>query len=348
MESSTQIEHQAAAWLVRRDGDAWTEDDQAALDAWLAGSVARRVAFLRLEAVSEESLRLKALAAGLPPGAGRNTRWRLLPYGVPEGPVVGSAGKRFAVAVAAALVLALGCVVYFASGLFGGDRFSTPVGGTASVPLRDGSRVVMNTASSIRVELTDQERRIELTRGEAFFEVAKDPARPFVVHAGSQRVVAVGTKFSVRREGDSVKVVVTEGRVKVEDELEREPRQIADGAHESPGELLLSAGNVARAGGGDLLVQRKTAAETEEALAWRNGYLIFRDTPLSEAVAEFNRYSEQQAVVADAVVSGILLTGKFKSTNYEAFIRLLQEGYGIRAERTAGRILLTGGAFARY
>jgi len=94
----------------------------------------------------------------------------------------------------------------------GGTRYSTPVGEIASVPMRDGSKVTLNTDSQIRVTLTDSERRVDLKYGEAFFEVSKDPKRPFVVNAGGKRVIAVGTQFSVRRDANDIQVVVTEGR----------------------------------------------------------------------------------------------------------------------------------------
>jgi hypothetical protein len=109
-------------------------------------------------------------------------------------------------------VVAVGYIVFSQPG----ERYSTPVGGMASLPLQDGSHVTLNTASRVRVELTAGERRIDLDQGEAFFEVAKDKNRPFVVRAGDKRVIAVGTKFSVLREDSDVRVVVTEGTVRVE------------------------------------------------------------------------------------------------------------------------------------
>ena len=98
----------------------------------------------------------------------------------------------------------------------GGSSFRTAIGAITAVPMSDGSKVTLNTDSQIHIAVTGHERRINLGRGEAFFEVAKDPNRPFVVVAGHCRVVAVGTQFSVWREADEVRVVVTEGRVRVE------------------------------------------------------------------------------------------------------------------------------------
>lgn len=211
--------------------------------------------------------------------------------------------------------------------------YSTPVGGLASVPLSDGSKVTLNTDSQIRIEVTETERRVELQQGEAFFEVASDPTRPFVVVAGSKRVIAVGTAFSVRRNGDDVRVTVTEGQVRIEDTAETAA---------SGDRILLSAGSVARATEAGILVQQRPVPELQNELSWRTGYLIFRDMPLAEAVAAFNRYNTRKIVIDDPDVAAIRISGKFRSTQYEAFVRLLQEGFPIRAISGGDSIVLTG------
>jgi transmembrane sensor len=211
--------------------------------------------------------------------------------------------------------------------------YSTPVGGIASVPMSDGSKVTLNTDSKIRLDVTKTQRLVELEQGEAFFDVAKDPSRPFIVTAGSKRVVAVGTKFSVRREHNELQVFVTEGRVRVED--------VAAPSSEHDALLTLSAGSLARGEDDALLVQQQTVPEIERHLSWRTGYLIFRDTPLADAVAEFNRYNSQQLVIDDPRVAEIRVSGKFRPTQYEAFGRLMQEGFSVRMQRVGGDIVLS-------
>lgn len=175
---------------------------------------------------------------------------------------------------------------------------------------------------------------VPLAQGEAFFEVAKDPNRPFVVEAGEQRFIAVGTKFSVRRDSGSNRLIVTEGRVRIE----AKPTLIS---RESAQATEVSAGGVARSGGAGILVQEKPVAEAEVMLSWRSGYLVFEQTPLADAVAEFNRYNETKIVIDDAVVAGILIGGNFRSTNVEAFVRLLEDGFPLRIERQGERIVLS-------
>src|SRR5262249_37280059 len=120
-------------------------------------------------------------------------------------------------AIAASVLLAIGVALFVSrDSIFATNRYSTVVGGLPTIPPADGSKVPSNTDSQVRLAITDRERAIELTHGEAFFEVARDPSRPFVVTAGSKRVIAVGTQFSVRRDGEDVQVAVAEGLVRVE------------------------------------------------------------------------------------------------------------------------------------
>lgn len=330
------VEESAGVWLTWRDSGNWTAADQARFEAWLDASTLNRITFLRLELAWEESARLKALGAGIPgdrpPPPGE---WNLTPFfdssraraqddaaAVEAHPVVRnrSAGlRRLAVAASLIIVAAVGLLAYQMQ--LDHERFATPVGGLASVPMVDGSKITLNTDSQIRVALTRRERRIELKRGEAFFEVAKDRERPFVVSVDGRKVVAVGTKFSVRRAGDALEVTVTEGVVKLDD-------------------TVLTVGMIALAREDGVLVQRKTLAEAELHLSWRSGVLMLRELPLSEAVAEFNRYNVRKLVVTDPAVGALKVEGNFRPTNVLAFVRLLESGFPIHASVEADRIVL--------
>lgn len=316
MESSVRIEETAAAYLAKRDSGEWSEADQAELNGWLQASTAHRVAFLRLEAAWQQALRLKALGAAAKPGvASPPHRWRL---------------PLTALAASIALLFALGIGWYLWPH---GSSYQTAVGGLALVPLPDGSKVTLNTDSEIRIAVTRSERRVDLQQGEAFFEVAPDPARPFVVTAGDRRIIAVGTRFSVHRAADGVRVVVTEGRVRVERR---------GGGKQEPATQLF-AGTIARSNDAGTLVQEKPLRQTEEYLSWRSGFIVFRDTALAEASAEFNRYNTRKIVIEDPAVAQIRIGGSFRATNLDAFVRLLEGGFPIRAERRGEQIVLTGG-----
>jgi transmembrane sensor len=250
--------------------------------------------------------------------------------------------KATAFAAAASLLLAVAGGAYF--WLKGGnDRYATPVGGIASVPLQDGSNITLNTATEVHVALTGEERDVDLARGEAFFQVAKDLKRPFVVNAGRKRVIAVGTQFSVFRDGDDVRVIVTEGTVRIEDRGagSARPPTLPLATTAPAGAVLLSAGSVAHAGGSGVLVRKEPLSETEAQLSWRSGVLMFRDQTLAEAAAEFNRYNERQIVIRDPAVAALKIEGNFRATNVDAFVRLLESGFPLRATETESEIVLS-------
>lgn len=335
---ANETEEVASDWLVRRTSKQWTEADQARFEQWLDASTLNRVAFLRLERAWEEAARLKALGAGIhgdqPPTPGQ---WNLSPFFDSPQPETARPRRRaWQLAIAATVLLAVGSATYFS--LFArGDRYATPVGGIASVPMADGSKVTLNTNSQIQVAVSDTERRVELKRGEAFFEVSKDPKRPFVVYAGSKRIVAVGTKFSVRRDANDVQVVVTEGKVRVEETSSAVEASRQGGSTE----VVLTPGSIARAGDAGVLVQRKSVPEAETQLSWRAGVLTFRDQSLADAAAEFNRYNQRKIVIDDAAVAELKVEGNFRANNVEAFVRLLESGFPVRASVDEDRIVLT-------
>ncbi len=336
MESNRQIEARAAHWLLQRESDSWGEADQAQLNAWLEASTLNRVAYLRLEAGWEQMNRLRAVGAGFPRGeapspaellAKVDTSRALKEHGEEAAQSVRTEiprARRFA--IAAGIVALLGSA-YLATDYLRGDRYSTPIGGLTSVPLNDGSNVTLNTGSQISVRMNDRERRVDLVEGEAFFDVTPDPARPFIVAAGNRQIVVLGTKFSVRRDHDDLRIVVTEGKIRVQNP-----------ATES---ATLSAGAVADVTVARVNVKQHALPETEELLSWRGGYVVFHETALIDAAAEFNRYNERKIIVQDAGAAGIRLSGKFRATNADAFVRLLESTSPVRADYTTDAIVLS-------
>lgn len=346
------IEERAAAWLARRDGGDWSSEDDAALAEWLNEATAHRVAFLRLESAWEGARRARALGtlpAAVVPSAGE---WRQSPYFQATRPAAQSAPQRHrlrswpAAAACAALLVVLGTVGYILDWFGPGGVYSTRVGAITSVPLDDGSVVTLNTASRIRVEFEPNERRVVLERGEAYFVVKRNPARPFIVIAGEQRIVDVGTQFSVRRNRAETQVVVTEGTVRLENAPTR-PRPGSGGlttarpVTQAAIDVPLGAGSIAFARDGDVLVQKESVRQAEEMVSWHTGYLTFRDTTLADAVAEFNRYNARRITIADPAVAGIRISGTFRPTNYQAFVRLLHDGYAIDVQESRGGIALS-------
>ncbi len=334
---SRSIEQCAAEWLARREFNACTNEDEAALQAWLGADTGHRVAFLRLQAAWSESDRLQALAAG----------WRQSGP-PPRGYWTTPAGERIELApraatrrtrlphVAAAAVLLITCTLATGLGWRAYNRvdsahLQTALGATGTLPLADGSQAILASDSRIDVRLSRKQRHIALEQGEAFFSVAKDPNRPFVVAAGGHDVVAVGTRFSVRRDGPDLRVVVTEGTVRLESR--------ATGSAARPASLL-PAGSIAIVHGEDVLLRSVALEDAERLLDWRQGLLAFRDTTLAEAAAEFNRYNARKLVIGDAEAGALRIGGSFRADNATAFVRLLEQGFPVRAEDRGDRIVL--------
>jgi transmembrane sensor len=242
-----------------------------------------------------------------------------------------TAPVRRRVAAGVLLTLAVAAVGYFWPKC---ESFHTAVGAVAAVPMSDGSTVTLNTDSQVRIAVTSAQRRVELGRGEAFFEVAKDPVRPFVVIVGNCKVTAVGTKFSVWRAASEVRITVTEGRVRVE-------RTDSEAPNEAPEEV--SAGDVVHARSTGVVIELKRLSEVEENLSWRRGYLFFHDVPLATAVAEFNRYNREKIVIGDPAIATVRIGGNFRANNLAGFVRLLEEGFSIHVQRRDDEITLTGG-----
>jgi transmembrane sensor len=339
MKRANQIEQEAADWLARRDAGSWANTDQVAFDEWLSVSPIHKVEFLRMEYAWEESLRLKALGAGVQSNeAPRPGHWVL--SGLFGGGLAGRSSRipaapamrrlRLPMALAAGVLIAAAAAAWISASYYGG-RYSTAVGQLSHIAMADGSQVTLNTDSVVRVAVNTRERRVELQRGEAFFKVAKDPSRPFIVTVGEQRVIAVGTQFSVRREGADAQVVVTEGTVRIETDEPTAPTPA----------VSVSAGSVAHASQAGTAVQSRPLPQTEELLSWRTGILVLHDMTLAEAAAEFNRYNARKIVIRDPLVGAMHISGSFRATKAEAFARLLERGYPLQADTVGADIILT-------
>jgi transmembrane sensor len=342
-----QIEKAAAAWLVRRDREEWNNADQAEFQAWLSASTAHRLAFIRLQTAWQQTGRLKVLAAGMTDGGAllpadqlrmlnpTKSGARLSHHQDSEESAARDTQRfrmpaRRVLGISAAAACLAAAVVGWIAWPHQGTSYRTAIGGIAAISMKDGSTVTLNTNSDIRVALSETERRVDLEQGEAFFEVAKDPNRPFIVRVGDQRVIAVGTKFSVRRESNHVRVIVTEGRVRLEQSEPQHPAEVA----------LVSAGGVAVAGAAGVLVQDKSLSDAEERLSWRDGIVVFHETLLSDAVVEFNRYNTRQIFIEDPTLGSMRIGGHFRTRNAEGFVRLLAEAFPIRVEENESRIVL--------
>lgn len=224
------------------------------------------------------------------------------------------------------------------------DLYVTPIGEQRSVMLADGTRMLLNTASQARVDFGSKQRTVEVSAGEALFEVAKDASRPFVVRVGGSEVVAVGTIFSVRfddgpRQEDALTVTLVEGLVNVLPKA-------------GGGDSLRPQKPVALKPGDRLIVQRDVPSSPaveakldrpniERTLAWQRNEASFDATPLADAIAEINRYSRTKIVMSrDVQEAHYLIAGVYRTGDSAAFAHAVAILYGLEVRETDGRIEL--------
>lgn len=322
---SDPLEAAASAWLAWRDRGLTPEEQDAYLH-WLRVDPAHGRMIARLEKAWAE---LDLLA-----------EWRPEHSAVPNPDLLAGtspAQRRrgwlaWTLPVAAAAALVLGWLVTHpgepAAAATRTQSYVTEVGAHRAVELADGSVLELNTDTALQAIATETARTIRLARGEAWFKVAKDPDRPFAVHAGGVTIRAVGTAFAVHRRADGVDVLVTEGRVEV----------AAEGADWTGGQQLAAFQRMviplAAAGPGRPAVTAVTDQAAERLLAWRHGRLEFMAEPLREVAAAFGRHSAARIVIADPALADLRIGGSFRAGDVEAFVRALESNYGVQVDRT--------------
>ena len=310
MASSETDEEAAARWAVRLDGGPLDAADQKELDHWFAVDERRAGALLRAEAALAYLDRGRALSKGDERESGpRSARlWK---------PIAAAGSLAAAVALAVFLVPASRS-----------DRIeiATAVGEIRRVPLTDGSVASVNTDSDVEIEMASDQRNIRLNNGEAWFQVAHDRTRPFLVEAGKIRVQAVGTAFSVRRTAAGAEILVTEGVVEA-------------WALGGDGRVRIPAGNrgFVPAGRGGVKVTPAPGG-VDRALAWRTGELALDGESLGFAAGELNRYNRRAIVIDDPALGREPLVGYFRVDQPEAFARAVASTLGARV-RVAGETI---------
>ena len=331
---SDDIQEAASAWLARRDRGLTAAEQDAYLE-WLRADPAHGQALKQQERVWAvldhlEQWRPAHSAAPNPdllaPPRSRRPYW------------LAAAGLALAAAVAVLITVPR-------SGNSTASADATPRREAIVHPgperriLADGSVVELNRDAKIEVAFTAGERRVKLVHGEAYFTVAKNPDRPFIVEASGVAVRAIGTAFSVALGRTDVAVLVTQGSVQVMDQART--TDLTAGQRTVVRLIRLRpASKAATVPPPPPEVQDVTPAEVERALSWQGMRLEFVEMPLSDVVAAFNRYNHRKLRVDEADIADLLIGGNFRADNVDAFVRLLDSGFGITAEPSGDELRL--------
>lgn len=313
------INARAADWMLARQmAETWSAKDENALDAWLSESTSHVAAYWRLDEAWQQARRLRALRPPMRlPLADQRTRAK------PR--ILGAA------AVLIVSVLAIGGVW---TGKFQQTSFktyTTPIGGHLHLTLSDGSRIELNTDTTLALSTSANGRFARLERGEAFFDIKHDGRHPFSVTVGDHRVVDIGTKFVVREDRKRIRVALFEGRARFEAKNENHAAQATD----------LLPGDVVVATGDSMVVSKRPLHELDNGLAWRKGLLIFDNATLGEAANELNRYNTQKIVVRGAGVAQLTIGGTFYDNDVSALLNTARQIFGLKVEKQGNEIVIS-------
>jgi transmembrane sensor len=310
----------AARWCVRLCEGQMTSTARVEFTRWLTSDPRNRASFDRAVAVwgdvnaveaSPELLELRVEALESLRRAQLAHGWQLLH----------SAGTRWVLAASVVIAIFLGIGVWRD---LTPRKFSSEIAERRTVPLADGSMVSLDASSAVLVRYTATERTLHLLRGRAKFAVAKDPRRPFWVHAGDRKIVATGTEFSVEIVQKAVRVILYEGHVTVVDSVRTTPL--------SAGQELISP--ISRT---EFHIQPVDAARS---LSWESGQLEFVDEPLAAAVERVNRYTLNPLSISDSSAADLRVSGVFTAGDTRAFIEGVTAVYPLIVRERNGQEVL--------
>jgi transmembrane sensor len=289
---------EAAAWLARLRADDRTRDDEVRFRQWLAADPVNAERFEYVSTIWEDMDALRDVPRSEP--VPRKLTRRGLLTGSLAVFTVGGLGLQWSIATAGV--------------------YTTARGEQRRLTLEDGSRLLLNTDTSVKVRFDEERRRIDLRRGQALFEVSADP-RPFYVNAGAHDLTVRRGRFDMRRDTAHLSVLAIDG--------------VATLAQESAGEtplVRIGAGERVRVDAGNHVEQDRP--NLNDVSAWQSGNAVFRGEPLSRVVTEMNRYTERELVLMDERAAALRISGVYRVGDNGAFARSLGKLLPIRIEAT--------------
>ena len=327
------IEAAARSWAVYLHSGDVLPERVAEFESWLAADQAHLTAFRRYERLMSDLALIPELGeveiAAVPAPGSRQRLHR---------------PQQLFAAFAVMVVVLGGALVglraaFPASSPVADPAYETMVAEVRDIHLADGSVVTLGARSRIEPVFTDTMRIVKLHDGEAFFDVASDPERPFYVEAGDRLIRVVGTRFDVRQGPETVRVAVVEGIVEV---LQAETPARAEASRPLIEKNVLKAGDevVARIGSGEAILG---AIEPAEAAPWRRGWLTYENASLAEIVSDANRYSRRQIILEEEGIGDLRMTAAFSVEKIDQFAAGLEITYGLTADYSdPSRIILSG------
>lgn len=323
------IVSEACDWIARLHGGEPSADDRRVLEAWMAQSDLHRDTIQRLAREWEAMNVLTELAVPHPAAVGA--------AGTVERQRRSSAWSRgWWAGWAAGVCTLLAAFVWFAGTVDPANEklhqtYVTQRGVQERVALPDGSMAVLNSGSSLAVDFSADARRVRLIQGEAHFEVAKDPDRPFTVRAGKSLFSAVGTAFAIRVNDHAVEITVVEGRVSLAASPLPDGELLPGKGSVGIQELLGVGDRLVVSDNGAAVIERETvsAEEMTRKLAWRDGKVLFQGETMAEVVAELSRHTDIRIVMNGDGLESLRVGGAFDIGQTQKFLNTLQASFGL-------------------
>jgi len=339
------IDSQASEWLAKLDAEQPSPNDLAAFKQWVNADPEHRQAFEALvEFWDEMNILTQTILPRelLPeqPSATSNSLWHRL-QALARPMINALTYTRVAGATAVAI---LGLTVL----LGGPTHYSTQIGQQKTIELADQSTVQLNTNSRLQVDYSNDLRRLTLTQGEAHFDVAHDPDRPFEVYVGNRLVRAIGTAFTVHVRKIDVEVIVTEGTVEIDQPSDPELNTKVSIIQAADTQAGTQAGTPIKATAGSLVTFNKdlindveimVASQLQKQLSWRQGMLVFKGEPLQMVVDEVSRYTNLKIIIPERSAREMKVGGLFKVGDTESLFEALRDGFDIHVQEVSDDVV---------
>lgn len=320
------LQDEAAAWIARLSSDQLTNDDQQQFSCWLDVSPEHKLAFDQVSALwgSLDSIRFLPSAKDMLESANNQaSNAYISEIKCTEESVHKFWTKGKGLIAASFLLVTVLVVIPLVSPSMETPshqvqaavevlKYDTAIGERREVSLNDGSVIDLNTNSAVEVRFDKKKREISLLKGEAYFDVAKDRDRPFVVDTGNGEVMAVGTAFNINRYADKTIVTVTEGTVAVrniqQDKVPSKPSYVAPNQ-----KVVIDEGGIGRV----------LATSRGENIEWMSNTVVFDDMSLPVALAEVGRYLPFDVHLIDPSLSQLKVSGTFSLGSPQATLEAI-------------------------
>jgi transmembrane sensor len=341
LRTSDTIDHEAADWLAKLDGGNLSTEERHALKVWLSQDPEHAQALKSLSSIwSDMDILLNDC-----PGSSKVKTTSLFSL---------MFGTKWLSPTLAAICLGFIAVFVWMTvpvnqpAKIETSFYATKVGVQKLEKFSDGSSAHLNTDSIMETEFSGSSRIVRLLRGEAMFDVAHDPARPFIVYVGNSKVKAIGTKFIIRLTSESIVVTVTEGKVQLSKRSEEASSTLSDQDEASQEQEVIVVSKGEEVEVNDKIVddtntvprpKEVNSDELDQRISWMSGQLVFKNERLEQVIAEISRYVPARIIIDDPELKDVRISGRFEIGDTDALLEAIEVSFNVQADHVDEQII---------